>query len=56
MVLAILQARLSSPRLPWKVLKPILGKSMLLNSIERLRSPKMIDKFIVATSKVTSRG
>ena len=50
MILAILQARLSSSRLPGKVLKPILGKPMLLHQIERLRSSKMIDKLIVATS------
>jgi len=50
MILAILQARLSSSRLPGKVLKPILGKPMLLHQIERLGNSKMIDKLIVATS------
>jgi spore coat polysaccharide biosynthesis protein SpsF len=50
MILAILQARLSSSRLPGKVLKPVLGKPMLLHQIERLQHSKMIDKLVVATS------
>ena len=50
MILALLQARYSSSRLPGKVLKPILGKPMLLHQIERLRNSKMIDKLVVATS------
>ena len=50
MILAILQARYSSSRLPKKVLKPILGKPMLLHQIERLKHSKMIDKLVVATS------
>jgi spore coat polysaccharide biosynthesis protein SpsF (cytidylyltransferase family) len=50
MILAILQARLSSTRLPRKVLKPILGKPMLLHQIERLQNSKMINKLVVATS------
>ena len=50
MILAILQARLSSSRLPGKVLKTLLGKPMLLHQIERLQHSKMIDKLVVATS------
>jgi spore coat polysaccharide biosynthesis protein SpsF len=50
MILAILQARFSSSRLPGKVLKPILGKAMLLFQIERLQHSKMIGKLVVATS------
>jgi spore coat polysaccharide biosynthesis protein SpsF len=49
-VLAILQARISSTRLPEKVLKQILGKPMLQHQIERLFAVKRIDKLIVATS------
>jgi len=44
MILAILQARFSSSRLPGKVLKPILGKPMLLHQIERLSNSQMILK------------
>ena len=54
MVLAILQARFSSSRLPGKVLKKILGKPMLLHQIERLSNSKLIDKLVVATSDDTS--
>ena len=50
MILAILQARYSSSRLPGKVLKSILGKPMLLHQIERLSNSKMIDRLVVATS------
>lgn len=50
MNLAILQARISSSRLPGKVLKPILGKPMLLRQIERVGRAKKIDHLVVATS------
>ena len=50
MILAIIQARLSSSRLPRKVLKSILGKPMLLHQLERLQHSQIIDKLIVATS------
>lgn len=49
-VLAILQARLSSTRLPGKVLKPILGRPMLALHIERLRRANSLDTLVVATS------
>jgi len=50
MMLAILQARTSSTRLPGKVLKPILGKPMLERQLERLARVRQIDKLVVATS------
>lgn len=50
MILAILQARTSSTRLPGKVLKPILGIPMLMRQVERIKKSKLIDKFVVATS------
>lgn len=49
-VLAILQARLSSSRLPGKVLAPILGKPMLQWQIERINQSRSIDELVVATS------
>ena len=51
MILAVLQARLSSRRLPGKVLKPILGTPMLLHQIRRIERTKLIDKLVVATSE-----
>lgn len=50
MILAILQARVSSSRLPGKVLKPLLGVPMLLRQIERLQKVRKIDRLLVATS------
>lgn len=50
MIMAILQARFSSTRFPGKVLKPILGKPMLLLQIERVRRVQGIDRFVLATS------
>jgi spore coat polysaccharide biosynthesis protein SpsF len=50
MNLAILQARMSSNRLPGKVLKAIVGKPMLELHIERIKRAQNIDKLIVATS------
>jgi spore coat polysaccharide biosynthesis protein SpsF len=50
MILAILQARVSSSRLPEKVLKQLLGVPMLLRQIERLKKSRKIDQLLVATS------
>jgi len=50
MNLAIIQARMSSTRLPGKVLLPILGEPMLGRMVERVKEAKMVDRFVVATS------
>ncbi len=50
MILAILQARVSSTRLPGKVLKPILGRPMLELHLERLSRLKKADRLVVAAS------
>jgi Spore coat polysaccharide biosynthesis protein F, CMP-KDO synthetase homolog len=52
--LIILQARMSSSRLPNKVLMPILGKPMLAHQIERVSRLKTPHKLIIATSTQTS--
>lgn len=49
-VIAVLQARMSSSRLPGKVLLPILGQPMLARQIERIRRSRLLDDLIVATS------
>ena len=53
-IIAILQARCTSTRLPNKVLKPILNKPMIQWQVERLKQSKKIDRLIVATSKENS--
>lgn len=53
-IVAILQARASSSRLPNKVLKPILGIPMLQHQIERVCRSQLIDQLVVATSDETS--
>ena len=53
-VLCILQARVSSTRLPGKVLKPILGEPMLARQIERIARAERVDALTVATSDQAS--
>jgi len=50
MIAAIIQARMSSRRLPGKMMKRILHRSMLQLLIERVCRAKQIDQVIVATS------
>lgn len=50
MILAILQARMSSTRLPGKVLKPLAGAPMILRQLERTARARRLDKIVVATS------
>jgi spore coat polysaccharide biosynthesis protein SpsF len=50
MVLAILQARMSSTRLPGKVMRPILGEPMIGRQVERLRRARALSGIVVATS------
>lgn len=49
-ILAIVQARTSSSRLPGKVLLPIAGKPMILYQLERLRRCQRLDRLVLATS------
>lgn len=49
-VVAILQARMSSTRLPGKVLRPILGRPMIELQLERMKRCSRLDELVVATS------
>lgn len=50
MILAIVQARTSSSRMPGKVLKKILGKPMIVHEIERIKKSALVNKIVLATS------
>lgn len=54
MILAVIQARMSSTRLPGKVLKDVLGEPMVIRQLERISRSKMIDQIVVATSTESS--
>ena len=49
-VVATLQARMSSKRLPGKVMRQIAGKPMLQHTVDRLRRCKAIDGIWIVTS------
>ena len=49
-IVAIIQARMSSSRLPGKVMLPLAGKPALFRIWERLSASKLIDEIVVATS------
>src|SRR4030066_2113218 len=48
--LVIIQARMSSSRLPGKVLIDIAGKPMLLHMLERVQRANSIDDVLLATT------
>ncbi len=50
MTTAIIQARMSSTRLPGKVLLDLAGQPMLARVVERARQARAIDRVIVATT------
>ena len=49
-IVAIIQARMGSERLPGKVLMGIVGKPMLWHVINRVKHSKYINKIIIATT------
>jgi spore coat polysaccharide biosynthesis protein SpsF len=50
-VVAFLQARMGSTRLPGKVLMPIQGQSILERAIRRLRAAALVDEIAVLTTR-----
>ena len=53
-IIATIEARMSSSRLPGKVLKPILGRPTLELLIDRLRQAKSLNEVVVATTTNTA--
>jgi len=51
---AIIQARLSSTRLPGKVLKDICGETMLARVVHRTQRATLLDEMVVATTTLSS--
>ena len=49
-IVAIIQARMGSTRLPGKVLQDINGQTMLSHVVQRVRLAKLLDQVIVATT------
>ncbi|HUE64870.1 MAG TPA: NTP transferase domain-containing protein [Rhizomicrobium sp.] len=49
-VVAVIQARMGSTRLPGKVLKPIAGKALLWHIVHRLKVCHLLEDIAVATS------
>lgn len=49
-IVAIIQARMGSTRLPGKVMMKISGKTVLEHVIARVRQSKLIDEIIIATT------
>lgn len=50
-VVAIIQARIGSTRLPGKVMRDLCGKTILAHDIERVKQSKLIDEIIIATTE-----
>jgi spore coat polysaccharide biosynthesis protein SpsF len=54
MILGVIQARMSSSRLPGKVLAPVLDTPMIGRQVERLRRSRRLDALVLATSREAS--
>ena len=55
-ILAIVQARCGSTRLPRKVLRPLVGKEGLVRLMERVQRSSLVTQTIVATTTVAQDG
>ena len=50
MIVAVVQARMDSSRLPGKVMKEMVGKPVLWHIVDRLTHAKLVDQIIIACS------
>lgn len=53
-IVAIIQARMGSTRLPGKVLKQVKGRPLLDYQLERLSQSKLIDQVVIATTELSA--
>jgi spore coat polysaccharide biosynthesis protein SpsF (cytidylyltransferase family) len=49
-IAVITQARVGSTRFPGKIMKKILGKTVLIHNLDRIKEMKTINKLVVATT------
>ena len=49
-IVAVIQARMGSTRLPGKVLKPVAGKPLVWHIVHRLKASKLIQDIAIATT------
>ena len=49
-IVAVIQARMGSTRLPGKVLKPVAGKPLLWHIVHRLKASRLIEDIAIATT------
>jgi spore coat polysaccharide biosynthesis protein SpsF len=49
-IVAVIQARMGSTRLPGKVLRPVAGKPLLWHIVHRLKSSRLIEDIAIATT------
>ena len=54
MIVAIVQARMSSSRLPGKTTADVAGRPLLLRVVDRVRRARSVDKVVVATTDQSS--
>jgi glutamate-1-semialdehyde aminotransferase/spore coat polysaccharide biosynthesis protein SpsF (cytidylyltransferase family) len=53
-IVAIVQARMGSSRLPGKTVADVAGRPLLLHVVERVRNARRVDKVVVATTDQSS--
>jgi spore coat polysaccharide biosynthesis protein SpsF (cytidylyltransferase family) len=54
MIVAAVQARMGSSRLPGKILQDIVGKPMLWHIVNRLKACRLVDRVVIATSETAA--
>ena len=52
-VVAVIQARMGSTRLPGKVLKPVAGKPLLWHIVHRLKACRLVEETEGINARVT---